>query len=333
MLTFANPAAFGFLLAIPVLVALRRLGILRGVALPLTLSDWGGKSFRWERRLSAVALAAARFLGLLAFALTVGALADPAISRQEKVYTSRGAEIIFVIDVSPSMAALDMGGLTRLEAAKQCIRFLVRQQEGMACGLTAVASEAALVTPPTLDAGAFEAQLDGLVMGELGEGTALGTGLAVAVYHLSASVSPQKCIVLVTDGENNAGAIHPDTAAQLARDQGIAVYVLGLGGKGSAPISYSDPVTGKVYAGFLDSQFDEDALRHIAAQGGGRYFSASSLEELEAALGSIAGREYVAQTWYFRRNDRRLYSALILAAGIAVIVAWLIRRVYLREIV
>ncbi|MDR3284058.1 MAG: VWA domain-containing protein [Treponema sp.] len=332
MLIFANPGVFLFLLTAPLFFVLRRLGILRGAALPLTLSDWGGKSFVWERRLSALALWVCRSLTLAAFALAVTALAGPAIARQEKVYTSHGTEIIFVIDVSPSMAAQDMAGMTRLEAAKEAIRFLTQEQNGAAYGLALTASEAVLAAPPTLDTAAFAASLDALMVGALGDGSALGDGLSVAVWHLSSSSAPKKCAVLLTDGENNGGSIHPETAAALARSKGITIYAVGIGARGSAPISYSDPLTGAVYSGFLDSQFDEEALRRIAAEGGGNYFSVPSLDSLKTALASIAGREHTAQTWYYRRIEESCYVPLALTALMACVAAWLIRRVYLREV-
>jgi Ca-activated chloride channel family protein len=331
VLTFASPPAFLLLLAAPAFFLLRRLGVLRRAALPLTLSDWGGKSFLWERRISALALAASRLLTLGGFVLTVTALAGPALVTQEKVYTSRGTDIIFVVDVSPSMAAQDVGGMTRLEAAREAIRFLARERDGAAYGLVPTASRAALSVPATLDAAAFAARLDSLMVGELGDGSALGDGLSVAVWHLVSSPAPRKCVVLLTDGENNGGSIHPETAAALARSNGIAVYALGIGTRGPVPISYSDPLTGTVYSGFLDSPFDEDALRRIAAGGGGAYFSILSLNDLGNALSAIADREYAAQTWYYRPVEEPCYAPLALAALLAFAAAWIIRRLYLRE--
>jgi Ca-activated chloride channel family protein len=331
MLIFSNPAAFLLLLAIPLLFALRWFGVFNSIALPLTLSDWNGKSFRWNSRLSMFALYVSRFLVTAAFVLVVTALANPLISRQERVYTSRGAEIIFVIDTSPSMAAADIANMTRLDAAKQAIQFLTHEQNGMAYGMVPMASEAALAVPPTMDYALFLSQLDALRIGELGDGTALGTGLSVAVYHLSASIAPKKCVVLLTDGENNAGAIHPNTAARLAKTNAVTVYTVGIGTRGAVAITYSDPVTGKTYSGFLDSQFDEEPLREIADEGGGNYFAVTSLPDLEHALASIAGREYVAQSWHNKLIEEYFYDRLVLAALAAAAVAWIIRRLYLRE--
>ena len=155
MFSFSNPAAFLLLLAIPLLFALRRFCVFDSIALPLTLSDWNGKSFRWHNQFSSFALLVSRVLVIAAFALAVTALANPVISRQERVYTSKGAEIIFVIDTSPSMAASDIANMTRLDAAKQAIRVLTREQTGVSYGIVSMASEAALAVPPTLDYALF----------------------------------------------------------------------------------------------------------------------------------------------------------------------------------
>ncbi|MDR3311901.1 MAG: VWA domain-containing protein [Spirochaetaceae bacterium] len=348
MFRFENPAAFLLLLAMPVFFALRKAGLLMGPSLPVTLGDWQGKVFRYENRLIALGLVLSRLLAGAAFGLTVIALADPVLSRRERVYLSRGADIVFVVDTSPSMAARDMQSflrsreetlrqiprgreeaLTRLDAARLAIRRVVKNTGGAAFGLVALASEAALMVPATTDHDAFFRHLDSLVIGALGDGSALGTGLSVAAYHLIASKAPKKCVVLLTDGENNAGSIHPASAARLAAANGIIVYTLGVGTTESAPIRYRDPGSGDVYEGFLESSFDEESLRHIASQGGGAYHSVASLGDLEAALSAIASREQVRQTWLDETKDDPLYLRFALSALAAWALFWLIHRLYL----
>jgi Ca-activated chloride channel family protein len=230
------------------------------------------------------------------------------------------------------MAALDMGGKSRLDAAREAAARLVREHGGAAYGLVALGSEAALVTPPTGDHGLFRAALEGLVIGGLGEGSALGTGLAVALYHGLSSSAPKRTIVLLTDGENNAGVIHPNKAAQMCFDEGIPVYVLGIGTRGTVPLRYQNPVTGEHYSGYLDSRFDEAVLASIAASGGGAYYPALSAAGLEAALEAVAATAAVKQTWQDEEVTRSL-AGLFLAASLATAaLAWLIRRVYLQEV-
>jgi Ca-activated chloride channel family protein len=335
LLRFEQPFFLLLLLAIPALFLLRRRGVLVPPSLPLTLSDWGdhrgGRFNTAAKRYYRFMLCLSRMLLCAAFAFVVTALAGPVFFRQERVYLSKGTEIIFAIDVSPSMAAEDMSG-TRLDAAKQAIRLLSRQGEGMAYGLVALGQEAALIVPPTVDYDSFRNSLDSLMIGSLGDGTALGTGLTVALYHARASSAPQKSIVLLTDGENNAGALHPNTVSRLAAESGVIVYVLGIGTKGSVPLNYRDPVSGAVYRGFLDSRFDEGALRAIAGEGGGAYYGVGNLAELETALANIKGRTTVNTQWRDRRIDEPLYHYFLTAAVSAALLGWFILRVVLRVV-
>jgi Ca-activated chloride channel family protein len=202
----------------------------------------------------------------------------------------------------------------------------------VAYGLVTLAADAVLAVPPTLDHDAFLAALDGAVIGSLGDGTALGTGLSVALYHGESSRAPRKAIVLLTDGENNAGAVHPAPVARLAAAAGIPVHVLGIGTRGSVPLSYRDPVTGSVYRGILDSRFDEDALRAIADEGGGSYFAVQNLSALEGALRTIGERTAAGGQWRDKRVEESLAPALLAAAVTAAAAAWVILRIFLREV-
>ncbi len=329
---FDNPAAFLFLIPIPLLYILRHFGIFKVISFPLTISEWGGKTFYWKGTFRSAASFVARFLCLTAYIAVVFALADPVIHHQEKIYTARGTDVLFVLDTSPSMAAKDIAGHTRLEAARAAIHTLVNTNNGSSYGLVAMASEAATVVPPTSDHALFLNRLDSLVVGGLGEGTAIGTGLSAAIYHLMSSPAPRRCIVLITDGENNAGSIHPETAANLAKEKGITLYALGIGTRGSVPIEYVDPATGKVHSGYYESDFDSAPLVQLARLAGGEYFGIGSTGELAAALNSISRRETVAQSFHLRTVDERFYDRFLFGAVIAIIIAWILRRLYLQEI-
>ena len=332
MPSFENPAAFLLLLALPVLYFLRALKIFKPVALPLVFSDWEGKSFKWDGKITKISEIMAFVFCVLAYIILVFAAAEPVIHHQEKIYTSKGADILFVLDTSPSMAAKDIANMSRLTAARTGIHTLVNSNKGASFGLVAMASEAAAVVPPTIDHELFLRQLDSLVIGGLGEGSAIGIGLSSAVYHLLSSSAPKKCIVLITDGENNAGSIHPDTAARLARGNNITLYTFGIGTKGTVPIEYIDPQTGKVHSGWYDSDFDSTTLEEIAATAGGRYFGIESTAALSDALSSISRKQSVVQTFHYKTADEKLFPYLLAASAVFFILAWVIRRILLREI-
>ena len=287
---FQNPAAFLMLLLIPALYIFRKTGIFTRFSFIVTFSDWNGKAFEWNKPVRNISSVLSKVAALTAFVFVVIAFSQPVLYKQERVYTSRGTDVVFVIDVSPSMAAKDIGGLRRLDAAKNAILEIVEMNSGATFGAVAMAQESAIVIPPTIDRKVFSERLNSLAIGQLGNGTALGTGLSTAVFHLSGSQAPKKCIVLVTDGENNAGSIHPETAAELAKRNNITVYILGVGTSGSVPIEYIDPKTGQVHSGYYESEFDTSGLESIAQSAGGRYFGIESTAQLSQSLSLISQR-------------------------------------------
>lgn len=331
MLDFTNPLAFLLILFIPVVYVFRKAQILSGPAFPLTISDWNGKTFSWNSKSRLFYSVLVRIFLCSAYICVVIAFSDPVIHHQEKVYTSRGADILFLLDTSPSMAAKDIGGVTRLDSAKMSVVNLVNNNDGASYGLVAMGSEAAVVVPATMDKDIFLERLNSLVIGKMGDGTAIGTGLSLAVYHLSSSKALEKCIILITDGENNAGEIHPETAASLAKENGIKVYTLGVGTRGSVPLDYTDPVTGKQYSGYLDSNFDSSMLEKISSLALGRYYGIETLASLSNALSLIIKNHSVVQSYYLRNIDNKLYANFIFIAAALIVLSWIIRRIYLKE--
>ena len=301
MFEFQNPAAFMLFLLIPLLFLLRFLKIFKPLTFSAVLADWNGKAFNWNGKIRKIISVLARIIMFTGFVFAVAALADPVITRQEKVYTSLGSDIVFVVDTSPSMAARDMGTrdtgvTTRLESAKSTRKQLALAHDGTRFGLVVLGSEASVYVPPTSDHTTFLKRIDEVNVGILGNGSAIGDGLSTAVCHLVSSGAQKRAIILLTDGENNAGQIHPETAAQLAASNGITVYVVGLG-----------------------------------TIGGGRYFEVTSLDEFIKIFESVARAEDVVQNYTFRTVTQSFYKKILLWAIILFAAGWFIRRVILRE--
>ncbi len=333
MISFENPAAFILLLLIPLLYILRFIRIFNQITFPAVLSDWDGHSFEWKGKTQKFLSVLAGIFFTAGYLISVAALAAPVISNQEKVYTSLGTDIVFVIDTSPSMSAKDMDNGQRLEAAKNAIYSLSGKNDGSRYGLVALGSNAAVLVPPTNDHNFFIERLSKISAGNFGNGSAIGDGLSTAVCHLVSSSAPKKCIVLLTDGENNAGEIHPETAAQLAADNNITIYVVGIGSKGKVPIEYTDPATGKLYSGYLDSNFNPASLKKIAAISGGRYFEAQTLDELSGILSTVSKTESISQNYTSRTVNKLFYQQFLSTAIVLFILAWFIRRILLKEMV
>ena len=118
------------------------------------------------------------------------------------------------------------------------------------------------------------------------DGTDIGNGLATAINRLRESNAKSKVIILLTDGENNRGEIAPLTAAEIARDQGIRVYTIGVGTRGTAPYPTVD-FFGNPTVVQAKVQIDEKILGEIADLTGGRYFRATDNAKLQSIYDEI----------------------------------------------
>jgi len=329
-MTFQNPAAFILLLFIPLYWVLRKYDILKKPSVAAVLSDWQGKVFEWNDPVTRFFYVLSKICLYAGFVLAVIALADPVHKSQEKIYTSRGTDIIFVLDTSPSMVAKDVNGKTRLQASKDAVEKLFSSNKGTRCGIVTMGSEAAVIVPPTNDFETFRNRLKDIQAGSMGDGSAIGTGISTACYHLISSAAPKRCIVLFTDGENNAGEIHPETAAEVAARNNITLYVFGVGSKGTVSIDYTDPVSGKKYSGYLNSDFNSASLRNLAQIGNGKYFEASTQDQLAQNLEAISQNETVTQDYTYKTVLTSYYKKLLTAVLIFFFAGWIVTRIFMR---
>ncbi|MDR0457125.1 MAG: VWA domain-containing protein, partial [Treponema sp.] len=106
---------------------------------------------------------------------------------------------------------------------------------------------------------------------------------------------PRRAVVLISDGENNAGAVHPETAAAMLKDAGISLWVIGIGSGGEVHINYVDPFTRIRRTGLFDSRYDVEALRNISSAGGGTWISAASADALAAAFVRLDDQEMIVR--------------------------------------
>jgi Ca-activated chloride channel family protein len=296
----------------------------------LPLGSPGGASFKPPFRAGILM----KILGILEAAAVLFlciAAAGPETRERETLWLDQGADIIFVLDISPSMAGLDMKG-RRLDAARELVRSFALSRASDAIGLAAVGNEAALVCPPTTDRESFFAALDRLQIGELGDGTALGMGLSLASLHLSGSKASRRITVLITDGENNAGSIHPETAASFLQGMGVSLWVIAVGSAGEVPIDYVDPATRMRRTGTFLSQFDDTSLKNLAAAGGGYYINASSVETLQNAFDQLDEREMIVRRSASRIRVRPFQRPFLVGALILFAIVLLFRRGFLSSL-
>ncbi len=253
-----------------------------------------------------------------AVALLVVALARPRTVEYDSRTNAEGIDIVLAIDVSGSMLARDFRP-DRITAAKEVAASFVADRIGDRIGLVVFAGEAYTQSPLTTDKGTLQTLLGRVRSGLVEDGTAIGNGLATAINRLRESDAKSKVVILLTDGENNAGQIAPLTAAGIAEAQGIRVYTIGVGTQGKAPYPFVD-MFGQVSYRMAEVKIDEKTLREMAEATGGRYFRATDKAKLEAIYEEIDRLEKIEVeisefTLYHEEFVRWVLAALVLLAA------------------
>lgn len=226
-------------------------------------------------------LAAMRWLTLVLF---IVGMARPQFVESETDVKASGIDIVIAIDLSGSMESEDFelkgDRVNRLEIAKDVLTQFITRRPGDRIGLVAFAGKAYVAAPLTLDHDFLQMNLARLELHQIEEGTAIGSGLSAAVNRLRDLKSKSKIVILMTDGQNNAGKVPPLTAAEAAQALGVKVYTIGVGTRGTAPMPRGYDVFGrKVYAQ-VAVDIDEKTLTEIAKKTGGEYFRADSTDTL-----------------------------------------------------
>ncbi len=223
------------------------------------------------------------WLTIGAFILLVLALARPQFGVSQTIVRREGVDIILTLDVSTSMLAedfqLSVGRANRLDVVKKVTREFIRSRPNDRIGIVIFSGRPYILSPLTWDHDWTESRLSEIEAGMIEDGTAIGTALATAVSRLHESKAHSKVVVLLTDGNNNAGEVAPETAAAAAKALDVTVYTIGAGSKGLVPYPARDPLGRTVYQN-VRIDLDENFLQQIATATGGRYFRATDTETL-----------------------------------------------------
>jgi Ca-activated chloride channel homolog len=264
---------------------------------------WVRVGAAWSAGVSALPLRLVGLLPWIALTIALLALARPQEGLRQSETETRGVDIVLALDISPSMRAEDLRPRNRLFVAKATARDFIRQRPHDRIGLVAFAATSFTQCPLTLDHSVLTELLEAIDFGMAEDGTAIGMGLATAVARLKESKTPSKVVVLLTDGQNNRGAIDPLTGAELASALGVRVHTILVGRGGVVPVPVDDPVFGRRVE-MVRMDVDEGVLRDIARRTGGRFFRATDTDQLtgiydaidrleRAPIRSIQFREYV----------------------------------------
>ncbi len=217
---------------------------------------------------------------LLCWLLLVTATAQPQWLGEPMELPVSGRDLVLAVDLSGSMQTKDfvLEGETvdRLTALKRVAIEFIRRRQGDRLGLILFADQAYVQTPLTFDRKTVELLLNEAVLGLAGEKTAIGDAIGLAVKRLQGGQTAQRILILLTDGANTAGQVSPLKAAQLAAEQGLKIYTIGIGADEMTVGSFmfKRQVNPSV-------DLDEKSLNGIAEQTGGRYFRARDTAELE----------------------------------------------------
>ncbi|MCP4716569.1 MAG: VWA domain-containing protein, partial [Deltaproteobacteria bacterium] len=178
-------------------------------------------------------------LRCLAVGFVVMALARPQSGIKSTEISTEGVDIMLCLDTSGSMKALDFKTEgkrgTRLDAVRKVVGEFVKGRSNDRIGMVVFGQEAFTQCPQTLDYGVLLSLLDSVEIGMAGDSTAIGSALGICVKRLKDLESKSQVIILLTDGRNNAGAVSPATAADIARTYNIKTYTIGVGSEGEAP--------------------------------------------------------------------------------------------------
>ena len=225
---------------------------------------------------------------LIGICLLIFALARPQSSSKYETFQANGIDIMLVMDTSTSMEAIDPTvNISRIQNAKDRAKEFILKRVNDRMGIVVFSSLAFTQCPLTLDKDALVNFID-LINTRItkADGTAIGDALATAVNRLSKVDSKSKIVVLLTDGANNRGEISPMTAAQLAKDNNIKVYTVGVGSERDY-YEIEDLFWGKRKVQAQGNDLDENLLKEIAAKTDGEYFSAQTSKDLYKAFSSI----------------------------------------------
>ncbi|MBS1566830.1 MAG: VWA domain-containing protein, partial [Bacteroidetes bacterium] len=227
---FAQPWFLGLFVLLPILIVwyvTRQSAAQASLVMP-SLS--GLKNIRsWKTSLRHAPFV----LRMLAVSCIILALARPQTRDDEELVSGEGVDIVLCIDVSGSMLAQDFTP-NRMEAAKEVAATFVAGRPTDRIGVVIFGGEGFTLCPLTTDQNMLQTQIYNIQSGQLGDGTAIGSGLATSVDRLRASQSKSKVVILLTDGENNGGQIPPGIAKELAKANGVRVYTVGVGTEGYA---------------------------------------------------------------------------------------------------
>jgi Ca-activated chloride channel homolog len=326
-LSFTHPYFFGLLLLIPFMIwwQVRKKKTDNPAMRLTTLSGLTEVKQSWKVKFRPL-LFVLRILTLVA--LTI-ALARPQSSNVTESIDSEGIDIVLSIDVSGSMLAEDLKP-NRIEAAKKVAMSFVDQRPTDRIGLVIFSGESFTQCPITIDHNVLKEQISQIKSGVLVDGTAIGMGLATGVDRLRNATGKSRVLIFLTDGVNNTGLIDPSTALEIAKAYKVRIYTIGVGTRGQAVYPVQTPFGTQKQ--MMPVQIDDDLLRKIANETGGKYYRATDNSSLSSVYKDIDKLEKTKIEISTYKHYAELFFPFALIALVCLALEMLLRYTVFRSI-
>lgn len=314
---YEYPYVLYFIIGLPILIILIELvkGIL-GSKLKVASLNAGifNNSAAYLRLIPIVLL-------LVSLALMLLAVARPQQTNERVEQWTEGIDIMLVLDISESMKIQDFTP-NRLEAAKEVAQNFIDGRFQDRIGLVIFSGEAYSLSPLTSDYDLLKSYINDIDFKMIeSSGTAIGSALAVGTNRMLESEAKSKVLILLSDGDNNAGNIDPETAARLANAYDIKIYTIAIGKEGKVP--YGKDFFGRTR--YIDNSMDVSGLQQIADIGQGNFYRATDNQALKEVFNMIDKYEK-AEIKETRYKDTKDYYFIYLQWALVFLLLWLLSK-------
>lgn len=318
--SFHSPQYLWLLLAVPAILAWawverRKRAVLRFSA--------ASQIFKQGRGLRPYFLWVLPALRIGAFFFAVIALARPQ-ERDSRVkdLSVEGIDIMIALDLSTSMEAADFRPNNRLHVAKEVLTEFLAGRTNDRIGLVVFSGAAYTQAPLTLDYGVLKEVIKQLRTRVLEDGTAIGDAVATALNRLRDSEAKSRVVVLITDGDNNAGRMSPLDAGEAAKALGIPVYTILVGKGGKVPFPAGTDIFGQQAWREVEIPINPDLLQKIASMSGGEFYRATDRDTLKEGLQKVLDsleRSKLMEGGAMATYREQFHPFLVIAAALLVL--------------
>lgn len=263
----------------------------------------------------------------LIYGLLVAAIARPQWIGEPIRARSQSRDILLVMDISNSMLQPDFtvgqNQINRLTAVKKAAVEFIQKRHDDRIGLILFGTRAYLQAPITYDKRSIQEILWNMDAGMAGDSTSIGDAVGLALKTLKDSNNKdEKVVILLTDGENNDGSLSMSEAINLAKNEKVKIYTIGVGAESSFVQSFFG-----MRIGVANQELDEASLKQLAQETKGNYFRAKDTQSLQKIYNIIDKLEPTENNeQYIIETTELFYIPLIGALVLAGILIFVSRR-------